>query len=155
MSQALQIRRIAPAGLRKLLALYAHLHAHDAPLPGSAQVEAVWKDIQADPHLIYLGGYVAEELVSSLTMAIIPNLTRGLRPFGLIENVVTHADHRRRGHGRRLLAHALDLAWSRSCYKVMLMTGRLDEPTLRFYGAAGFDRHAKQAFVARPPATAG
>ena len=152
MSQALQIRRIAPAGLTKLLALYAHLHAHDAPLPGRAQVAAVWKSILADPNLIYLGGYLAESLVCSCTMAVIPNLTRGSRPYGLIENVVTHADHRRRGHGKRLLAHAQGLAWSRSCYKVMLMTGRLDEPTLRFYEAAGFDRQAKQAFVAKPPA---
>ena len=32
------------------------------------------------------------------------------------------------------------------------MTGRKDEATLRFYEGAGFDRHGKQAFVARPPA---
>ena len=44
------------------------------------------------------------------------------------------------------------LAWSRACYTVMLMTGRLDEAMLRFYEAAGFDRHAKQAFIAKPPA---
>lgn len=37
------------------------------------------------------------------------------------------------------------------CYKVMLMTGRRDEATLRFYEAAGFSRNAKQAFVAKHP----
>ena len=31
------------------------------------------------------------------------------------------------------------------------MTGRKDEHTLRFYEQAGFDRHGKQAFVAKPP----
>ena len=31
------------------------------------------------------------------------------------------------------------------------MTGRKDPDTLRFYENAGFDRHGKQAFVARPP----
>jgi len=154
MSQELQIRPIPPDGLDALLALYGHLHEQDAPLPARTEVDAVWRGIQDDPHLICLGGYVAQELVASCTMAIIPNLTRGLRPYGLIENVVTHANHRRRGHGRSLLAHALSLAWSRSCYKVMLMTGRLDEATLRFYEAAGFDRHAKQAFVARPASSA-
>jgi len=41
-------------------------------------------------------------------------------------------------------------ACSTHCYKVMLLTGRKGEGTLRFYERAGFDRHGKQAFVARP-----
>ena len=32
----------------------------------------------------------------------------------------------------------------------MLMTGRKDEATLRFYQSAGFDPKGKQAFVAKP-----
>jgi hypothetical protein len=34
----------------------------------------------------------------------------------------------------------------------MLLTGRKDEATLRFYRQAGFDQHDKQAFVAKPSA---
>lgn len=34
---------------------------------------------------------------------------------------------------------------------MMLMTGRKDDATLCFYERASFDRHAKQAFIARPP----
>ena len=34
---------------------------------------------------------------------------------------------------------------------MMLMTGRKDDATLRFYERAGFDCHGKQAFIARPP----
>jgi hypothetical protein len=34
----------------------------------------------------------------------------------------------------------------------MLLTGRKDQATLRFYEQAGFDRHGKQAFVAKPAA---
>lgn len=64
----------------------------------------MWQGIPADPNLIYLGGYLADALVCSCTMAVIPNLTRGLRPYGRIENVVTHADHRRQGYGRCVLA---------------------------------------------------
>jgi hypothetical protein len=32
----------------------------------------------------------------------------------------------------------------------MLLTGRKDEGTYRFYESIGFDRHAKQAFLAKP-----
>jgi GNAT superfamily N-acetyltransferase len=85
------------------------------------------------------------------TITVIPNLTRGCRPYGVLENVVTHADHRNRGHGKAILAYALAHAWSQRCYKVMLLTGRKDDATLRFYESAGFDRHDKQAFVAKPP----
>jgi hypothetical protein len=36
----------------------------------------------------------------------------------------------------------------------MLLTGRKDESIYRFYESAGFDRYAKQAFLAKAPASA-
>ena len=90
--------------------------------------------------------------MSSCTLTVIPNLTRACRPYGVIENVVTHAEHRGRGWGKAVLAHALAAAWRQDCYKVMLLTGRKDEATLRFYERAGFDPHGKQAFIAKPSA---
>lgn len=148
----MNIREIAPAELSDLLRLYEHLHATDDPLPPRAQIEALWAEIQSDPNTKYFGAYAADRLVSSCTIAIVRNLTRGCRPYGVIENVVTHADFRRRGYGRLMLDHALAYAWKRGCYKVMLMTGRKDDATFRFYESAGFDRDAKQAFLARPAA---
>jgi GNAT superfamily N-acetyltransferase len=57
---------------------------------------------------------------------------------------------RSQGHGKAVLATALSHAWSVGCYKVMLLTGRKDQATFEFYEAAGFDRHEKQAFIAKP-----
>lgn len=92
----------------------------------------------------------AEELlVSSCTLAIVPNLSRGGRSYGVIENVVTHAEYRKLGLGRRVLAHALDLAARADCYKVHLATGSKREATLRFYEGAGFQRGAKTYFEVR------
>ena len=90
-----------------------------------------------------------ERLVSSCTLAIVPNLTRGGRSYGVIENVVTHADYRRLGLGRRVLDHALDVAWQADCYKVLLATGSKRESTLRFYEEAGFHRGGKTYFEVR------
>ena len=42
-----------------------------------------------------------------------------------------------------------------NCYKAMLLTGRKNEGIYRFYESAGFDRHAKQTFVAKPGTEAG
>lgn len=145
------IRKLQAHELSDLLALYAHLHRADDPLPEPHIVESVWQELLGNPRHQSFGAHVDGALVASCSLTLIPNLTRGCRPYGVIENVVTHASHRRRGLGRAILAHALAHAWAQGCYKVMLMTGRQDAATFRFYEAAGFDRHGKQAFVAKPP----
>lgn len=150
----LDIREIQAQELQLLLALYTHLHERDEPPASSAVAEAVWAEALANPRIKYFGGFASGSLVSSCTLAVIPNLSRACRPYGVIENVVTHALHRGQGWGKAVLAHALDDAWRQNCYKVMLLTGRKDEATLRFYEQAGFDRHDKQAFVAKPSAVA-
>ncbi|WP_235514812.1 GNAT family N-acetyltransferase [Acidovorax sp. Root217] len=146
----MEIRPIERSELPQLLELYAHLHADDEPLPDSGALEDIWKELLGSNRYRYLGAYLDGQLISSCTITIVPNLTRGGRPYGLIENVVTHADHRGHGYAKAVLHDALFFAWAQGCYKVMLMTGRKDEATLRFYESAGFDRHGKQAFIARP-----
>jgi GNAT superfamily N-acetyltransferase len=148
----MKIRLILPNELNELLTLYAQLHRSDEPLPDASVVRAVWQELMANPRYKYFGGYVNDTLVSSCTMTVVPNLTRRCRPYGVIENVVTHESHRNQGYGKAVLAHALSHAWSVGCYKVMLLTGRKDAATFQFYESAGFDRHEKQAFIAKPPA---
>jgi GNAT superfamily N-acetyltransferase len=148
----MQIRLIHPSELNELLALYAHLHRSDSPLPEPLAVRAVWQELLGSNRYKYFGGFVEDILVSSCALTVVPNLTRGCRPYGVIENVVTHASHRSRGHGKAMLAHALSHAWSVGCYKVMLLTGKKDQAAFEFYESAGFDRHEKQAFIAKPAA---
>jgi GNAT superfamily N-acetyltransferase len=142
------IRSARPDELDALLELYHYLHTEDAPLPPRPQLEALWTSIQEDPAIHYFVAEMDGRLVCTCNLTIVPNLTRAARPFGVIENVVTHADYRRRGLGTAILRHALDAAWSAGCYKVMLMTGRKDPATLRFYEQAGFKPGVKAAFVA-------
>jgi GNAT superfamily N-acetyltransferase len=146
-----RIRQLHSSDLNDLLSLYGHLHEHDSPLPQMSVVEEVWTEALANPGIRYFGGFESEQLVSSCTITLIPNLTRSCRPYGLIENVVTHSSFRGHGWGKRVLKEALAFAWARECYKVMLLTGRKDEATLRFYEAAGFSREGKTGFIAKPP----
>lgn len=78
---------------------------------------------------------------------IVKNLTRGLRPYGLIENVVTHKDYRKKGYGRRVLHRAIEIAKEKNCYKIMLMTSSKSEDILRFYEKADFTKGVKTGFV--------
>jgi GNAT superfamily N-acetyltransferase len=147
----LNIRLLEESELDALLMLYRHLHVEDEPLTPDV-AKQVWRELRSSLRYRYLGAFVNEQLVSSCALTVIPNLTRGGRPYGVIENVVTPPSHRRQGVGRRVLQKALSLAWSERCYKVTLATGRRDEAIIRFYASAGFVPHEKQAFVARPEA---
>jgi GNAT superfamily N-acetyltransferase len=84
---------------------------------------------------------------------LIPNLTRNLKPYGVIENVVTAPEFRRNGGATKVLLCALEEAWLEGCYKLMLSSGSKQEGTLRLYESAGFQRGVKTGFVAYPPAS--
>lgn len=87
-------------------------------------------------------------MIASCVLVVVPNLTRNARPYALIENVVTHADYRRQGIGKRLLHHVLQFAWSQNCYKVMLLSSINREEAHQFYERVGFSRDRKVGFVA-------
>jgi len=151
MGEEFSVRRIKPEELDELLALYAQLHPDDDPLPDRAELYLKWADIILNPLLHYFVGECGGEIVSSCTLAIIPNLTRGARPYGLIENVITREDCRNRGFGTAILHYALQIAWDAHCYKVMLLSGSKKEETLQFYDGAGFQRGIKTGYIAYPP----
>ena len=71
-------------------------------------VQQVWDDICRDPKLHCLITEMDGVFVASCILAIIPNLTRGARSYGLIENVVTHASYRRQGIGSTLATQLFD-----------------------------------------------
>lgn len=146
----MSIRVLAKHDLDELLELYSHLHTTDTPLPEKQHIESVWNGALSNECIKYFGYFVDGKLVSSCTISIIPNLTRSCRPYGVIENVVTHKEFRKLGYGRAVLKEALDSAWAKSCYKVMLMTGKRDERTIRLYESTGFKRNSKEAYVAVP-----
>ena len=144
------LRSAAEHDLPEILNLYRHLHPHDPELETEAAAR-VWSTLLASGFMTVIVAQAAERLVSSCTLAIVPNLTRGGRSYGVIENVVTHAEYRRLGLGQRVLARALEIAWQADCYKVLLATGSKRETTLHFYEGAGFERGGKTYFEVRRP----
>ena len=78
-----------------------------------------------------------------------PNLTRGARPYAVIENVWTDPGSRRQGLGSEVLQELLSRCWAARCYKVMLLSASHRGAAHEFYERNGFDKHAKQGFVLR------
>ena len=131
------VREVEYEDLDGLLELYQHLH--DKHLPEhDDHLKKTWEHILNDDnyHIIV---YLADgKIVSSCTCIVVPNLTRTVRPYALIENVVTHSDHRKKGYATECLSYAKKIAMGENCYKLMLTTGSKDPATLRFYERAGY-----------------
>lgn len=145
----ISIRHIQSHELSSLLDLYKHLNPTD-PLPEEEQLQQVWNQLLSDPKIICWVVDLEGKLIASCILVIVPNLTRNARPYGLVENVVTHTDYRRQGIGKRLLRHVLLFAWSQNCYKVMLLSGANREEAHQFYQQVGFRRDRKVGFLATP-----
>jgi len=149
----MDIRFAARGDIPQVLELYRHLDPDDDRTPVEDAVRH-WERLSLYPGSGILVACLDETLVATCTLVVIPNLTRGGAPYALIENVVTHAAHRNRGHGKAVLKAATDAAWRAGCYKVMLLTGSKRPETLKFYHDAGFEQ-SKTGFQIRrrPPRT--
>lgn len=150
MTDQLTIRRARNTELDELIALYLHLDPNDR-LPSLQTAEQNFAALANIAGSGVLVGLVGNAIVSSCTLIVVPNLTRGGQPYGLIENVVTDAKYRGRGFGKLILKAAVQQAWDAGCYKVMLMTGSKKPSTLAFYAAAGFEQNKTGFQVRRLP----
>ncbi|MBW4687940.1 MAG: GNAT family N-acetyltransferase [Komarekiella atlantica HA4396-MV6] len=146
----ISIRSIQQDELSALLNLYTHLNPTDAPLPDESTLQEIWQEILSDRKINCFVADLGRKLIASCILVIVPNLTRGARPYGLIENVITHADYRRQGVGTRLIKHALQSAWNQNCYKVMLLSGSQRQEVHQFYEKNGFKKGIKTGFIATP-----
>ena len=144
-----EVRELGRDDLDALLQAYAQLHLQDDPLPPRRELDALWQRICADPALVYIGAFGATSLLATATVAIVPNLTRGARPYAVIENVFADPSCRRQGVGSAVLQELLGRCWAAGCYKVMLLSGSQRDEAHAFYERNGFDKQSKQAFILR------
>ena len=144
---SIQIRQLVHDDCDGCRALYRFLHSDDDPQPAREVFTAVWNELVENPRMIYLGAFSGDLMVAVCNAAVVPNLTRGVRPFAVIENVITHPDYRRRGIGSVLLSDLIRLCNEHNCYKVMLMSDNRRTEAHAFYRSVGFDQTTKRAFV--------
>ena len=140
------VREIKSSELNKLLELYLNLHEQSIP-EATEHLKNTWNTIINDTNHHIIVKEVDEKIVSSCVCIIIPNLTRGIRPYAFIENVVTHSDYRNHGYATECLKYAKGIAERENCYKMMLLTGSKKESTLKFYEGAGYNSSDKTAFI--------
>ena len=143
-------RLVNASDLGALLALFADCDVSRSAEPERARI--IWAQILAREGVMIFVSDESSRIVSTCTLITTPNLLRGGRQFGVLENVATHPDFQGRGHGRAVIAAALAEAWKQDCYQVLMQSGRADPRVHRFYEACGFVPGLRTAYAARNPA---
>jgi len=145
------IRKATGSDANDLKTLYFEFLTHYPPR--EEQNMQQWQDMlnrfEKDDNMYLPVAIEDGKAVSSVQMAIIESLTHNVRPFAVIENVVTHAQYRNRGYASALLERASEIARERGCYKVSLETGSNKESTLNFYRNNGFAIDEKHSCLKR------
>ena len=144
------VREAQSSDAAAVLELYRQLHPDDPVLEDGRDLAVLDQILASDWLTLYLVED-AGRVLGTAYLNVIPNVTRGARPYAIIENVVTDEAVRGQGYGQALMAGVLEAAWAQGCYKVMLQTGSRRASTHAFYRACGFSQDDKTGYVARPP----
>ena len=140
------VREANTNDLNEILQLYLYLHEESIP-DDTEHLRNTWKSIISDANHHFIVCEVNNKIVASCVCVIIPNLTRNVRPYAFVENVVTQGDYRKKGYATACLNYAKQIAQESNCYKMMLLTGSKEESTLNFYRNVGYNSSDKTAFI--------
>jgi ribosomal protein S18 acetylase RimI-like enzyme len=134
---AITVRAASEADLQDLSRLYGELHPDDPPLDRDVALRS-WRAIDAQDGRTILVAQNAGVVVGTVDCTVLPNLTRGGRPFMLVENVVVSGSARRSGVGAALMDAAAALAVAADCYKIQLISRADRRAAHAFYESRGF-----------------
>ena len=132
--------------LPALLELYQQLNKGDNI--DEITAKSIWENIR-NQNIKYFVARENGKIIASCYICIIPNLTRGGQSIGLIENVITDMEYRRKGVGKTVIGNAIKYAQEQNCYKVILQSGNKRTDAHLFYEKIGFDGKSKKAFEMR------
>jgi ribosomal protein S18 acetylase RimI-like enzyme len=133
--------------LLSLLELYEQLNPNDNIIDETT-TKSVWEKIKTQ-NIKYFAAKENGKIIASCYVCIIPNLTRGGKSIGFIENIITDIEYRRKGIGKNVVKNAIEYAKEQNCYKVLLQSGNKRTNAHGFYESIGFDGKSKKAFEMR------
>ena len=115
------------------------------------EAERIWRETLTQRGVHVFVSHEHDCVASTCMLVTAPNLLRGGRRHGFLENVVTHPELRRRGHGRAVVEAALARAWAEDCHHVLMQSGRADPRVHVFYERLGFVPGLRCAYAAGRP----
>jgi GNAT superfamily N-acetyltransferase len=147
LQKMVNIRQATEADIPRILELYDSLIIHLSEVeqsrsPSADDIHRVFADICADPrHELFVAEYRGE-VVGTIVLFIVPNLSHGATPWAIAENLIVDEKHRRRGYGRMLLEFVINRAKEKGCHRIQLWSDRRRKEAHQLYQSVGFEASA-------------
>lgn len=141
------VRPAADTDIPRILELYDELAIQLSQVEQARNLtpddaRKVFAEIYADPRHELFVLEDQGEVVGTVVLLIVPNLSHSATPWALVENLVVSEKYRRRGFGRMLLEHVVADARDKGCHRVELMSDKRRGEAHELYGSLGFKASA-------------
>jgi GNAT superfamily N-acetyltransferase len=130
------LRSAQSRDIDRLIEMYGQLHHGETAdrIGFTAELKAI-SALQGRKVYVF---EVAENVVGTIDVFLMRNLTRNQTPWVGIENFVVDESQRRNGFGREILETVIGAAASLGAYKVQLISSTLRKDAHDLYTAVGF-----------------
>lgn len=98
----------------------------------------VFAEISNNPRRELLVAEYDGEVVGTVALFIIANLSHGATPYALVENLVVNHKYRRKGVGKKLMECTIARAKQERCHRIELVSDRRRKEAHRLYRSLGF-----------------
>ena len=124
------------ADLGDIIALTNECFGEDTPLE---YAEKIWSQTENDPNTIYLNGYLGDQLVAHVRIAIIPTIYEEMNTFAILNHVCVKPDVRRQHLGTKLLDETFKICRERGVKTIELWSKNFRVAAHALYHKYGFE----------------
>ncbi|KQL54294.1 hypothetical protein AN964_12855 [Heyndrickxia shackletonii] len=102
--------------------------------------------IRKDPNNFLLVYDEEGEILGTITLNICLQALHGLRPYGIVENIIVHEKHRNKKIGQKLLQYVEEYCKSIDCHRIMLLSNSKRKKAHQFFEREGYDSSVSKGF---------
>ncbi len=141
------IRLATEEDIPRILGLYHELTMHFSQVemsrsPSPDDVREVFAEICADPRHEFFVAEDGGEVVGTVVLLIVPNLSHSATPRAVVDNLIVSEKYRRGGYGRMLLEHVIARAKEKGCHRIELCSDLRRKEAHQLYRSIGFEASA-------------
>jgi len=141
------IREATELDIPRILELYEELVTSTAPAetghtPSLDEYRRVFEQVCDMPGHELVVAEENGEVIGTMVLLVVPNLSHSGLPWATVENVVTDQRFQRRGIGKLMMEYAIKYAREAGCYKLQLSSSKTRHEAHRFYENLGFEASA-------------
>jgi N-acetylglutamate synthase-like GNAT family acetyltransferase len=86
------------------------------------------------------------EILGTVTLNICLQALHGTRPYGVVENIIVHENHRSKNIGQKLLQYVEDYCRSLNCHRITLLSNSTREKAHQFFVRERYDGLISKGF---------